>query len=246
MEIERVEELDGGVGGVHGDVARDVEECLRVVEDDLDARVDQVVRRLLGARRGNREHADDDVVLAHCLAQAPVGLHLEAADRPSRLLGVGVEDDGDVDPVLCEDRGARDRLAEPAGADECDVVLPLGAEDLPDLAEQRVDVVPHPALAELAEAGEVAADLRRVDVRVVRDLLGRDPVLAHLPGLSQDLQVPGETCCYTDREAIRQRASFRRACDTAAHCADGSRRPRRRTVSTPSACGEAPLAGRST
>ena len=37
------------------------------------------------------------------------------------------------------------------GADERDVVLALGTQDLPDLAEQRVDVVADSALAELAE-----------------------------------------------------------------------------------------------
>ena len=89
---------------------------------------------------------------------------------------------------------------------------PLGAEDLADLAEQRVDVVADPALAELAEAGEVAADLRRVDVRVVGELLGRDRVLAHLAGLRQDLEVPGEAGCYTEREAVRQRALILSSC----------------------------------
>jgi len=73
--------------------------------------------------------------------------------------------------VLGEDRRARDRLAEPAGTDQRDVVLPLRPQDLADLAEQRVDVVTDTALAELAEGGQVAADLRRVDVRVGGELL---------------------------------------------------------------------------
>src|SRR2546429_7355745 len=53
------------------------------------------------------------------------------------------------------------------GSDQRNVVLPLRPEDLPDLAEQRVDVVADPALAELAKRREVAANLGRVDVRVV-------------------------------------------------------------------------------
>jgi len=109
---------------------------------------------------GSREYADLDV-----------------ADPAPDLLGIGVEDGGDVDPVLGEDRRAADRLTQPARADKRDVVLALGAEDLADLGEEAVDVVAHSALAELAEGGEVAADLRRVHVRVVRDLLRRDPVL---------------------------------------------------------------------
>ena len=94
-----------------------------------------------------------------------------AADRPADLVRIGVEDGGDVDSVLGEDRRARDRLAEAAGADERDVVLALRPKDLPDLTEQRVDVVTDTALAELPEGREVAADLRGVDVGVLRDLL---------------------------------------------------------------------------
>jgi hypothetical protein len=37
--------------------------------------------------------------------------------------------------MLGEDRRARNRLAEPTGPDQCDVVLPLSPENLPDLAE---------------------------------------------------------------------------------------------------------------
>ena len=57
--------------------------------------------------------------------------------------------------MLGEDRRARDRLAQAPGADERDVVLPLRAEDPPDLAQQSVDAVADPAL-ELPERGEVA------------------------------------------------------------------------------------------
>jgi hypothetical protein len=108
------------------------------------------------------------------------------------------------DPLLGEDRRARDRLAEPAGADQRDVVLPLRPQDLADLAEQRVDLVTDTALAELAEGGQVAADLRRVDVRVVGDLLRGDPLLPHLPGLREHLEVPGEPSRDPDRQPLRQ------------------------------------------
>src|SRR5262249_61464656 len=102
----------------------------------------------------------------------------EGADGRAVFVLAGVEDRRDRDPVLAEDRRAGDRLAEPACADEGDVVLALGAEDLPDLAEQPVDRVADAPLAELAEVRKVTADLRRVDVRVVGDLLRRDAVLA--------------------------------------------------------------------
>jgi hypothetical protein len=104
--------------------------------------------------------------------------------------------------VLGEDRRARNRLAEPAGPDQRDVVLTLRAEDLADLAEQGVDVVADAALAELAEGGKVTPDLRRVDVGVVRDLLGGDALLAHLLRLGEHLEVPAQACRNPYRQAI--------------------------------------------
>ena len=86
-----------------------------------------------------------------------------------------------------------------------DVVLPLSAEDLADLAEQRVDVVADAALAELAERRQIAPDLGRVDVRVVRDLLRGDPALAHLLRLRQHLQVPAEPSRDADGQTIGRR-----------------------------------------
>ena len=139
----------------------------------------------------------------------------DVADRVADLRRILVEDGGDVDAVLREDRRARDRLAEPARADERDVVLPLRAQDLADLAEQRVDVVADAALAELAERRQIAPDLSRVDVRVLRDLLRGDALLSHLSRLRQHLEVPGQTSRDTDRQAVRHTSSLRRACNSA-------------------------------
>src|SRR5204862_2216592 len=102
------------------------------------------------------EHADDDVVVAHELREAVVRLDRDAPDRLPELRLVGVYDNGDVDPVLREDRGRGDRLPEPAGADERAVVLPLRAQDLPDRVEQELDRVADPPPADLAAVGQVA------------------------------------------------------------------------------------------
>ena len=126
----------------------------------------------------------------------------EVADARPDLLRVVVEHRRDRDAVLGEDRRARDRAPEPAGADERDVVLALRAQDLPDLLEQRVGAVADAALAEPSERREVAPDLRRVDVRVLGDLLRRDPLLAHLPRLRQDLEVPAQARCDSHGEAF--------------------------------------------
>src|SRR5918911_5671789 len=130
VEIEGVEELDGRVRRVDDDVARHVEERLGVVEEDLHARADEVVRGGLRVVGRNGQHADDDVLLADDLGELRVVADLDVADAAADLLGVGVENGGDVDPVLGEDRRAADRLAEAPRADERDVVLALGAEDL--------------------------------------------------------------------------------------------------------------------
>ena len=165
-------------------------------------------------------------------------------------LGIDVEDGDDLEAVVGEDVGAGDRLAEVAGAEEGDVVLARGAQDLADLRDQRVDVVADAALAELAEAGEIAADLGRVDVRVLGELLRGDRLPAHLPGLGQHLQVARQPRGDAEREPLavddRARRSPHGSCSpvsldhrlahsiepraTAAACVEDelARRPRRR------------------
>ena len=176
MEVQRVEQLDRGVRRVHRHVGRRLEQRLGVVEDDLHARRDEVVRRALRRLRPGTASTPTTTLWSRTSSrEALVRLDRDAPDRLPELRLVGVDDDGDVDPVLREDRGRGDRLPEPAGADERDVVLALRAQDLADRVEQELDRVADPALAELAEVGQVAADLRRVDVRVLGDLLRRDP-----------------------------------------------------------------------
>src|SRR5687767_14462565 len=173
VEVERVEELDSRARRVHRDLRRDVEERLRVVEDDLDAGFHDVVRHLLRGVGRNREDGDDDVLVADDVAELPVGRdgRVPVPDGRADLALVGLEGGRDVEAVVGEDRRAGDRLAEPPTAEERDVVLALRAEDLADLRDQAVDRVADAPLAELAEGREVAPDLRRVDVRVLADLL---------------------------------------------------------------------------
>src|SRR3954464_3886318 len=115
---------------------------------------------LLGGVRRDREHADDDVLLVDDLLE-PVGVPDDGRpDAIAELGRIGVEDRHDPEAVIGEYVRGRDRLAEVPGAEQRDVVLAGGAQDLADLRDQRVDVVAHAALAELAESRQVAADLR--------------------------------------------------------------------------------------
>jgi len=137
---------------------------------------------------------DEDIVVG--VLAVPTVAAQELADPCADDLGIGVEDGDHLEAVVGEDRRAGDRLAEVAGPEEGDVVLAGGAEDLADLGDQRVDVVADAPLAELAEPREVAANLGRVDVRVVGQLLRGNRVLAHLARLGQHLEVARESRRY--------------------------------------------------
>src|SRR5581483_3566683 len=103
--------------------------------------------------------------------------------------------------------------------------LTLRPQDLADLVQQRLDVVTDAALAELSERGEIAPDLRRIDVRVLRDLLRGDALLSHLARLRQHLEVPREAGCDADREPIRHTSSLLDLVTTAAVVAATNRLP---------------------
>ena len=81
----------------------------------------------------------------------------ESLMRWPTLTGL-VEQGDDAEAVVGEDVRTGDRLAQIARPEQRDVVLAGGAQDLADLRDERVDVVADPALAELAEAGQVAPD----------------------------------------------------------------------------------------
>src|SRR5829696_276165 len=204
VEVERVEQVDGRARGVHCHLGRHLEQGLGVVEDDLDAGVDEVVGHLLGGPRRHGEHAHDHVLVADHALELVVWTHRQVVVHAHPDLGrVLVEESDDPEAVVGEDVRAGDRLPEVARSEQRDVVLAGGPQDLADLRHERVDVVAHAALAELAEPGQVAADLRGVDVRVVGELLGRDRLATHLLGLGEDLQIARQAGSDPERESLR-------------------------------------------
>src|SRR5687768_5589522 len=233
MEVERVEQVDGGVRRVHRHVRRDVEQRLRVVEDDLRAGRDERIRGVLRRVGGNCDDAHDDVALARDLRNVFDRADREVADALADLVWVVVEDRRDMDAVLGEDRRARDRASQAPGSYQCDVVLPLRAEDLTDLLEERVRAIPDTTLTELPERREVAPDLRGVDVRVLRDLLRRDPLLAHLARLGQHLQVPAQAGGDSHRETFGHLLPLSKVCDKASRFCQRLFRRRRRNRTDP-------------
>jgi hypothetical protein len=71
-----------------------------------------------------------------------------------------------------------------------------------DLGHEPLDVVANAALAEFAEAGEVAPDLRRVHVGERAQLLAGDRLLAFLAGLTEHLEIPRQARCDAQRQAF--------------------------------------------
>src|ERR687898_616334 len=73
VEVERVEQVHGGARGVHRHLGRDLQQCFGVVEDDLHARLDQVVGHLLRGLGGHRQHAHHHILLADHPLEVVVG-----------------------------------------------------------------------------------------------------------------------------------------------------------------------------
>ena len=88
-------------------------------------------------------------------------------------LGVGVEDGGEAEALGVEALVGHQCAAEVAGADEEDVPDFVGAEDLFDLGDEVVDAVADAGVAELAEVGEVFADLGVGEVEAIRRAVWR-------------------------------------------------------------------------
>src|SRR5204863_1287435 len=105
--------------------------------------------------------SDHDVLVIDDGSQLGVVANLERADPGPHALAVNVEDGHDPEAVIGEDVRGRDRGAEMAGTKQGDVVLPRRAQDLADLADERLDAIAHAALAELPESTEIATDLGR-------------------------------------------------------------------------------------
>ena len=107
---------------------------------------------LWAADDGHRQDRDDDVLLVHHGPQLGVVADGQRPDPGPDALVVDVEDRHHAEAVVGEDVRGGDRRAEVAGAEQRDVVLAGGPQDLADLADQRLDVVADAALAELPEA----------------------------------------------------------------------------------------------
>ena len=105
-----------------------------------------------------------------------------------------VEQRRDLEAFLAEARVVGEREAEIAGADDRDAQLAIEAEDLAQMPLEIADVVADAADAELAEVGEVLADLRGVQMELLGERLRGDRLDAGVLELVEAAQV--------DRQAV--------------------------------------------
>ena len=146
-----------------------------------------------GGRHG--DDGDADAVAPRDLLEIVDVVDRHAAARLlADLVAQGVEQRRDLEPFLAEAGIVGEREAEVAGAHDRDAQLAIEAEDLPQVALQIADVVADAADAELAEVGEVLANLRGVQMELLGERLRRDGADAGVLERVEAAQV--------DREAV--------------------------------------------
>ena len=110
---------------------------------------------------------EDGLELVEAVAAAP-------GEDTADLLRVGLEDRGDVEAALLEAPVGEQGPPQVADAEQSHVLDDVGADDLADGAVEIADVVAAGDVAETAEAGQVAAQLRGGHTDQSGQLMGMD------------------------------------------------------------------------
>src|SRR6188508_82881 len=148
-------------------------ECARgKVQDRLHARCNHQVNHGLSMRRRNGDDRDVEPFTPGDLLQFLDVVDGHATSRfVSDLLVGGVEQRGNLESFLAESRVIRQSQTEVAGAHDGDAQMPIETENLAEVAAQVFDVIADAANAKLAEIREILADLRRIEMKLLRQRL---------------------------------------------------------------------------
>ena len=232
---------------MHRHVGRRLEQRLGVVEDDLHAGRDEIVRRPLRATRpAPRARRRRRCARARARASRSYGsTETRPIGCPSFASSVSTTT---AMLIPCSAKIEDEAIAWPSRPAPTSATLcwPCVRRILRIASSSELDRVADAALAELAEVREVAADLRRVDVRVLGDLLRRDPRLPHLPRLRQHLEVPGQARRDADVQALGHTTPLARLRNSVLCCSSRSSRllVQPRGAARPGARGRRSAAGR--
>ena len=144
------------------------------VENAGDARLDHPIRDGLSGVRGNRDDPDLDVVQSDLFGEV---VH-RADPSPAVLVPdhalVRVEHRCDVEILLGETLVGEKGPTDVARTDERGVPGPVAAEHLTELLVETVQLVSDPGVTELAEEGEILADLGTGETEGVAQLTRAD------------------------------------------------------------------------
>ena len=167
-------ELDGEVDGLDAYVVGDGDGDGGEVENSADAGGDEFVGDDLGGFSGDGHDGELDVLGGGDFGEVVHGFDGEFTEGVTGLVGVGVEDGGEAEAFAEEAAVGDEGAAEVTGADEEDVPDFVGAEDFAELGDEFFDAVADAGVAELAEVGEVFADLGVGVAEGVAELFGGD------------------------------------------------------------------------
>ena len=162
-EVAEAFELDGEVDVVNDDLFGDLEDGGREVEDGLNALGDEAVGDLLGDGPGDGEDGDFDVFFAN---EGSDFVHSE--DLDSEVAGafagwLGIKGGDDFEAFASEAAVSEEGAAEVTGADEDDGLEACGAEDVGEFFGEGGDGIAEAAGSEVADVGEVLAELGGFD-----------------------------------------------------------------------------------
>lgn len=162
-EVAEAFELDGEVDVVNDDLFGDLEDGGREVEDGLNALGDEAVGDLLGDGPGDGEDGDFDVFFAN---EGSDFVHSE--DLDSEVAGafagwLGIKGGDDFEAFASEAAVSEEGAAEVTCADEDDGLEACGAEDVGEFFGEGGDGIAEAAGSEVADVGEVLAELGGFD-----------------------------------------------------------------------------------
>jgi len=162
--IRQVVQLDGEVHVLHLEAVGRLNLHRGEVQEGLDRDLQQAVGDLLGLLRRDAEHADLGSGLAADAADLVDGMDQQPAGQLApHLHHVVVKGGHEAVALLGEVLVGQQGAAQVAHAHDGQVPLLVQAQDLLDVEQELFHEIADPAHAELAEIGQVLADLGGVD-----------------------------------------------------------------------------------
>ncbi len=162
-EITQVFQFHGQIDITDHDVFRGVEDGGGKIEDGLQTGHDQLIDDLLGGHGWDGENGHFDVMFLDERAEFLDGFEGDGGQAGAGALDIGVEGGDDFEPFFIETAVAEEGGAEVPDADEDDWLEAVGAEHVIEHAGEVGHAVTESPSAELAEVGEVFAQLRWFD-----------------------------------------------------------------------------------